>query len=46
MRLTKEKAIQLIHIAKQQLRMDELSYRMLLNELTGKNQTNDYNAID
>lgn len=39
MRLTKEKAIQLIHIAKQQLRMDELSYRMLLNELTGKNST-------
>lgn len=39
MRLTKEKTIQLIHIAKQQLRMDELSYRMLLNELTGKNST-------
>lgn len=39
MRLTKEKAIQLIYIAKQQLRMDELSYRMLLNELTGKNST-------
>ena len=39
MRLTKEKAIQLIHIAKQQLCMDELSYRMLLNELTGKNST-------
>ena len=39
MRLTKEKAIQLIHIAKQQIRMDELSYRMLLNELTDKNST-------
>ena len=39
MRLTKEKAIQLIHIAKQQLCMDELSYRMLLNEVTGKNST-------
>jgi len=36
MRLTKEKAIQLIHIAKQQLRMDELSYRMLLKNITGK----------
>ncbi|HHT7762492.1 gp16 family protein [Pasteurella multocida] len=39
MRLTKSKAIQLIHIAKQQLRMDELSYRILLNELTNKNST-------
>ena len=36
MQLTKEKAIQLIHIAKQQLRMDELSYRMLLKNITGK----------
>lgn len=36
MRLTKEKAIQLIHIAKQQLRMDELSYRILLKNITGK----------
>ena len=39
MRSTKEKAIQLIHIAKHKLRVDELSYRMLLNELTGKNST-------
>lgn len=45
MRLTKEKAIQLIHIAKQQLRMDELSYRMLLNELTGKNSTKQMTII-
>lgn len=45
MRLTKEKAIQLIHIAKQQLCMDELSYRMLLNELTGKNSTKQMTII-
>lgn len=45
MRLTKEKAIQLIHIAKQQLCMDELSYRMLLNEVTGKNSTKQMTII-
>lgn len=36
MRLTKEKAIQLIHIAKQKLSMDEFSYRTMLERLTGK----------
>lgn len=36
MKLTRAKAIQLIHIAKQQLAMDELSYRLLLQNVTGK----------
>lgn len=37
--LTKTKLIQMIHIAKSKLSMDELSYRILLNDLTGKQST-------
>lgn len=36
---TKPKYIQLIHIAKQKLGMDDLSYRAMLVRLTGKNST-------
>lgn len=36
MRYTKDKYIQLIHIAKQQLALDEDTYRTLLTNLTGK----------
>ncbi|POY46137.1 phage protein GemA/Gp16 family protein, partial [Avibacterium paragallinarum] len=36
---TKPKYIQLIHIAKQKLGMDELAYRTMLAHLTGKNST-------
>lgn len=36
---TKPKYIQLIHIAKQKLGMDDLSYRTMLERLTGKNST-------
>ncbi|MDA5623545.1 regulatory protein GemA [Pasteurella multocida] len=35
----KQKYIQLIHIAKQQLNMDEYSYRSMLERLTAKNST-------
>ena len=38
-KLTKPKLIQLIHIAKSKLNMDELSYRVLLDNLTGKTST-------
>lgn len=37
MNYTKPKLIQLIHIAKQKLGMDEFSYRAMLERLTGKN---------
>ena len=36
---TKPKLIQLIHIAKQKLSMDEYSYRAMLERLTGKQST-------
>ncbi len=36
---TKPKYIQLIHIAKQKLGIDELSYRAMLERLTGKSST-------
>ncbi|WP_439258286.1 gp16 family protein [Lonepinella sp. BR2271] len=36
MQYTKAKLIQLIHIGKQQLGMDEVSYRALLVQMTGK----------
>ncbi|WP_249960842.1 gp16 family protein [Histophilus somni] len=36
---SKAKYIQLIHIAKQKLAMDELSYRAMLERLTGKHST-------
>ncbi|RZN53539.1 regulatory protein GemA [Avibacterium paragallinarum] len=36
---TKPKYIQLIHIAKQKLGMDDLSYRTMLERLTGKSST-------
>ena len=39
MNYTKPKLIQLIHIAKQKLGMDELSYRLMLQNLTGKQST-------
>ena len=39
MKLTKQKLIQLIHIAKQKLGIDELSYRMMLQYLTNKQST-------
>ncbi|QOF67322.1 regulatory protein GemA [Actinobacillus sp. GY-402] len=39
MKLTKQKLIQLIHIAKQKLSIDEYSYRAMLNNLTGKQST-------
>nr|DAU49410.1 MAG TPA: Protein of unknown function (DUF1018) [Caudoviricetes sp.] len=43
-KLTKPKLIQLIHIAKSKLNMDELSYRVLLNNLTGKTSTTQMTA--
>ncbi|OOF44010.1 hypothetical protein BKK51_10105 [Rodentibacter trehalosifermentans] len=39
MRYTKPKLIQLIHIAKSQFSMDEVSYRAMLERLTGKTST-------
>lgn len=36
MQYTKPKLIQLIHIAKQKLKMDEISYRALLQNVAGK----------
>lgn len=39
MHYTKPKLIQLIHIAKQKLAIDEFSYRTMLERLTGKNST-------
>lgn len=39
MNYTKPKLIQLIHIAKQKLGMDEYSYRAMLDRLTGKQST-------
>lgn len=39
MHYTKPKLIQLIHIAKQKLSIDEFSYRAMLERLTGKNST-------
>lgn len=39
MRYTKPKLIQLIHIAKSQFSMDEVSYRAMLERLTGKIST-------
>lgn len=46
MKLTRQKLIQLIHIAKQQLRMDELSYRIMLHELTGKNSCSKMTVLE
>ena len=43
-KLTKPKLIQLIHIAKSKLNMDELSYRVLLDNLTGKTSTTQMTA--
>lgn len=37
MQLTRQKLIQLIHIAKSQLRVDDESYRLILNRTAGKN---------
>ena len=37
MQLTRQKLIQLIHIAKSQFRVDDESYRLILNRTTGKN---------
>ncbi len=37
MKLTKPKLIQYIHIAKSQLRVDDESYRLILNRTAGKN---------
>ena len=39
MHYTKPKLIQLIHIAKQKLGIDEFSYRAMLERLTGKSST-------
>ncbi|WP_044469779.1 gp16 family protein [Mannheimia massilioguelmaensis] len=39
MHYTKPKLIQLIHIAKQKLGIDEFSYRVMLERLTGKQST-------
>lgn len=45
-KLTKPKLIQLIHIAKSKLNMDELSYRVLLDNLTGKTSTTKMTASE
>jgi Mu-like prophage fluMu protein gp16 len=44
--LTKTKLIQLIHIAKNKLNMDEVSYRQLLNRLTNKTSTTQMTAVE
>lgn len=42
----KQKYIQLIHIAKQQLNMDEYSYRSMLERLTAKNSTTKMTLVE
>ncbi|AKO30288.1 hypothetical protein A6046_03275 [[Haemophilus] ducreyi] len=44
--LTKPKLIQLIHIARQQLGMDDLTYRTMLKGLTGKQSTKEMRMAD
>lgn len=44
MRYTKPKYIQLIHIAKSKLGLDDESYRAMLVRLTGKNSTKEMNT--
>lgn len=43
---TVPKLIQLIHIAKSQLALDEATYRHMLNELTGKDSTKQMNKSE
>lgn len=44
--MNKQKYIQLIHIAKQQLNMDEYSYRSMLERLTAKNSTTKMTLVE
>lgn len=44
--MNKQKYIQLIHIAKQQLNMDEYSYRSMLECLTAKNSTTKMTLVE
>ena len=43
---TKPKLIQLIHIAKQKLAMDEYSYRAMLERVTGKTSCNEMSVAE
>ena len=43
---TKPKLIQLIHIAKQKLSMDEFSYRAMLERLTGKTSCKEMTIVE
>lgn len=46
MNYTKPKLIQLIHVAKSKLAMDEMSYRAMLERLTGKNSCKQMTAVE
>ena len=44
--LTRQKLIQLIHIAKSQFRVDDESYRLILNRTAGKNSCKECTAAE